>query len=486
MILLNKILNYFETDNWKKILRWIVLGCFVIFLFGAISAFAQWFPGSTKYFVYYSTSGLIIRAFISVLMVGSGLLVWITYRKQISLKWLFVFVLLIILNLVTVLVTPKQIYTLATQNILYPFLTSIEVNFGVYNIIVNFFSFAVDVIFGFLFMFVFPKCFNKKMYIVILSLFLAIMFYSCLYSFVKERNYYLKLLSGDWTYENDTIGSIFGDKQQWGGFLAITVPTVFICWYMLKKSTNSKLIKIPYYIISSVLIFLTIFCTVVCFCKTAIICIALFLLIFFFNFVITNFVKKRQIVLSIVLSAALILVVAFFVAVETIPQLSSNSVIALIKKMIDTLFVRGGQSVDDRNSVLIAVFQNFPATNLFLGVPKGMLDDLIRGTIPELKNLLHTGYAIFAARSGVFGFCCYILLNIIIIVYSVKLFKKSPFLSLTVLGANLVTIILNLSELEILIMSSSMTVFISNIICIIIPMTLYKNKEDDNYEEAII
>lgn len=486
MTLFRNVLNYFETDKWKKILSYVVLGCFIIYLFCSISAFAQWFPGSTKYFVYYSTSGIVIRAFISILMVASGFLVWVTYRKKISLMWLFVFGLLILLNLLTVFVTPRQIYTLATQNILYPFLTSIEVNFGTYPLIINFFSYAVDILFGFMFMFVFPKCFNKKMFLIILSLFLCIILYSCLYSFVKEKNYYIKFLSGDWTYENFTIGSIFGDKQQWGGFLAITIPSVFVCWYMISKLAISKKIKVTFYVATSMLIVLTLFCSAVCFCKTAIICNALFLFIFFCNFIVTNFIKKKQIVLSIILLLILAVVILFFVLVAVVPELGSNPAFALIKKMLDALVDRGEQSVDDRASIFIAVFQNFPATNMFLGIPKGLLDDLIRGTLPELKNLLHTGYAIFAARSGVFGFSCYLILNVILIIYSIKVFKKSPFLSLTILGANLVTIILNLSELEILLMSSSMTVFISNIICVILPMSAKTIVEGYDYEEAII
>ena len=478
MNLFRKTLTYFETEKWKKILSFIVLGTFIVFLFCAISSYANWFHGSTKYFVFNSTSGIIIRAFISLLMCFSGFLVYLTYRKSISLKWLFLFIVLILISIFMSIVTPKTYYTLFTQNILYPFLSSAEVKITAFSIILDLFSFIVDVLFGFMFMFIFPRCFTKKMYLTILTLFLLIMLYSYLYSFVKEKDYYLKFLKGDWSYQNDTIGSIFGDKQQWGEFLAIVIPTVFICCYLVSKIKFRPIFKYCFYAFLLLVSLLTMVCTLVSFCKTAIICLLLFLFCFFAVFIIMNFINKKRIILSVVLLVVLFSIIGFSIYLANSKNIPENSILGFAKKLLDSLILRGGQSADSRASLVITVFQNFPSINMFLGMPKGMMDSIIRGILPELPNGMHTGFAILLARTGIFGFCSYLILLLFVILGVSKIFKYNKFLCISIIGGLVCSLILNLSEFEILILSSSMTVFISNVICVMLPMSFYTNKEE--------
>lgn len=484
--LLTRVLSYFETDKWKKILAFIVLGAFVIYYFCAMSPYAAWFPGSKKIFLYTTSSGVAIRAAISIMLVLVGFLTWITYRKTISLKWAFVFGILIFLNIFMVLLTPKTFYVTYQQTTLYSFYSSIYYEIYPYKIILDFLSFAVDVLFGFMFMFIFPKCFTKKMYLTILSLFIFTMFYSFIYSFIKERQYYAYFLSGNWSYANDTIGSIFSDKQSWGVFLSITIPAAFISMYMVSKLKLKKIIKILCYVFLSLVCVLTLVCSLVCFCKTSIVTTFLFLFVFFIGFIVLNIVHKKKIILSVALLAVLVGFVGFLIYVSKSNNIDEKSILGLVKKLLDALITRGQESADIRTDLMVTTFQNFPAINMFLGIPKGLQDYVIKAAVPEMPNFTHTGFAVFLGRTGVFGFTCYAILIGLIIYYSFKIFKRSHFLALSVLGSLLAALILNLSEFEILIMSSSMIVFMSNLICVMLPMSIEAEKGGANYEEVVI
>ena len=475
----NRLFAFFETDKWKKVLVWVTLFAFIIYFFIAISAYADWFPKSTRFFVYSSTSGKVLRAFISVLIIGVGLLTIFTYRSKIKYHWMIVFGLLLIFNLISVIITPTTVYCLYKQTVLYPFLSSIEVSVSTFDIILGFFSFLVDIVFGYMLIFVYPLAFRKRTFIVLLSLFLLVMFYSFFYSFIKEREYYKYFFSGNWTYQVESIGSIFNNKQQWGIFLSAVLPSSCLLAYIVYLTKLKKPFKIGFYIFGFVCSVLSLLCSTVSFCKTAIICNILFIIILFIFFLIYLFFsrknKKLSIILFVLFAIVLIIILLFFI----VPSLKETKIGKLLENLLSSLISRGEVGAESRLELVVRTLENFPSINFFIGVPKGMFDYYAKGLLPELPNGLHTGLAIFFGRTGIFGIVVYFLINVLIISNIVKIFRSNKLIGGVLFGSFVVSFVLNLSELEILVLSSSMNVFVLNIVVVLFS-SYYVRKDEEN------
>lgn len=478
-----RFISFTETDKWKKILTWTTLFCFVIYFFIAISAYATWFPKSTHFFVYSSTSGKILRAFISILVIGVGLLTMITFRKDIKHRWLILFGLLIFFNLLSAVITPTDIYTLYTQNILYNFLSSISMHVSAMDVAIGFLSFAVDIIFGYMLLFVYPRIFDKKIFLTLFFLFLGIMLYSFLYSFVKQKDYYKNFLSGNWSYQADTIGSIFGNKQQWGIFLSVVPPVASLSIFLVRKLDIKRFLKILFIIAFAACMVFAFFCSIVSFCKTAILSSIFFFLVLFICLIINLFFLRKKKILPILLFVLLSLIIGTILCFNFVPSLKATKVGEMLDKILKTLISSGTDSADNRLFLVITTLQNYPSINFFIGIPKGIFEYYGRALTPELANGLHTGIAIYFCRTGIFGLTIYVFLLVILIIDIVKIFRGDKVLGGILFGSFVVSVILNLSELEILIMSSSMNVLMLNLVLVLFTRYYVLQMEEKKNEE---
>lgn len=481
---IHSFLSYTKTEKWKHILSIIVTCTFLFYFFCSIMVYAIWIPGAT-FFAYGRASGQFIRIFISFLIACVGILVYITYRKKINNFWIFLFSLLILFNLLSIFITPSHFYILYRGTTLYPFLTSSEIQISTYDIVIGFLSFAVDIMFGFLIFYVFPHSFKKTTFILLITFFLLFMMYSFIYSFIKERSYYKYFFSGNWKYNADGIGSIFGNKQQWGIFLSITTLCSLLLCFLVRKSNYKLIIKISLYVFSLISCPLAILCSVVSFCKTAIICSIVSLGLVAIFLVLALFKNKKTRLLGILFFILFGILIALIILFCVIPSLQTTKLGSLLKNIFDTLLSRGEIGVNSRLEIVVGVLQNFPSVNLFIGIPKGMVTYYVMGLLPELPNGLHSGIVIYFSRVGMFGMILYFILNIILVINILKILKKNIELGGILLSCYLVSIILDLSELEILIMSSSGSVLMLNLICVILTNSLSKT-EINSSEEARI
>ena len=476
--------NFLKTDKAKKYIAIFAFLSLLIYFVIGISAYASWFPGSTKFFVYNSSSGLIFRILTSGLVILSGIFVLISYRDKINWKWWLILPIWLLVSLLMVFVTTREYYVLYRGQTLYDFMTEQNQYVSLATMLKMFFSFGIDILFGFLLFFAFPKTLGKKHFLIIGLLFLLIILYSCFYSLVKDRSYFIYFFKGDWKYTAESIGSIFGNKQQWGIFLASVFPIAAISIWIIHNIKINKVLKISLYLFCLLVVFLSMFCGLVAYCKTTIVCNVLFVFVFFVGLII--YLYRKKIYFWATISTLLIASVGVFVLLLfKIPALQSKPILSFVFKMLDTLFKRGEVGADQRLLVIVRVLENFPSENLFFGIPKGAVDTAVRQMIPELQDHLHTGFIIFFARSGLFGVIIYIIfLGLLFIRYS-KMIRFQPILAILSFGLFATAFILDLSELEILLFSSSINVFILSLFGIGF-VSAELEKCGGNYENEII
>ena len=480
------LFDFLKTEKGKKFVSRFTIASLVIYLLVAISAYATWFPNSPKYFVYSSTSGIILRILTSVLVIFSGFLVIVSNKEKIKWSYSIPFIVLIFLSFIMIFLTESSFSRAYIEISPFPYLAYVEASVSFKTIALMFFSSTIDFVFGFLFLFVLPHGIKKREnYLILLLLFIIILFYSCLYSFAKQTTYYVRFFKGDWKYESVTIGSIFGNKQQWGIFLSVGLPATICSFFLVFKSKFQKILKILLYCFLTLCSILFILCSAVILCKTAIVANIVFFFVFLVGIICFCFKgrnKKTAISLLILGGAMLtVLILGGFV-----PQFKDLPVFSTINKLFAVLSDSGTKSADSRLNIVVRFLENFPAVNAFFGIPKGMLDTVFRGTVPELMNGMHTGIAIYFSRTGIIGIVIYLVLIAYLIYKICKNISVDVLFGFLLLATFGSSIILNLSELEILLMSSSMNVLMFNIIAVMIPVTELDLCEEKFYETKAV
>lgn len=477
---LHKFNNFVCNTKRHKIWNLGLFISLIIYFILTISSYAEWFPGSIRYFSFNTTFGMATRGAASIIVLICCFFCFVAYRKQINRKWICVFLFMIIISFVMIFITQTTYETLYRTIKLYDFMAVYRTSVSLQTNLKMFISFAFDIAFGYCFIFIIPIAIkNYWYYIVLISLFLVIMFYSCCYSFLKEKDYYVYFLRGDWHYQADSIGSIFGNKQQWGVFLAPAFVCAFFNVYLIFKVRIYKWIKI----VSCVGMFsfacCYFFCSLVAFCKTAIVADVVFISVIIVGLIVYLFYKKK-ILYGLLISTIIVGCIFGFILVMVIPTLHQTGLGKKLFDIFNTLIHQGQTGGESRFELLRAIIQNFPGINLMFGIPKGTLDAYTRSLIPEMVNGLHSGIVIYFGRTGITGLVVYMLLFVSLLKKYFSLFKKKPFYVFLFLASLSSSLILNLAELEILIMSSSATVLMYNIVCVVLPMSETKMETLNN------
>ena len=475
-----------RNDRFKKKISIAIFICILFYLFINLLAYVNFLPQLTKYFAYNTTSGTIIRIITSIIFLIPCLVGGMVYLDSKGKRWIVVFALFVFLISINIFFMPSSFVTMYKTTQLYDFMAELDIVVSIQKILLMHASFVVDILFGYAFFFILPKLLTKKELFIILNLFNSLILISCFYSMFKEKDYYLRFLSGKWSYTSETIGSFFGNKQQWGLFLIPAIPSIAISFYLVFKSRKNYITRIAIsfiYILSALIIM---FCGTVAFCKTAIVCNLVFIIILLIGFSIHMLKNKKTMIFSLIIFGFFIAVVAYVICVMTMPSLQGSKIGKIIYDTFNTLFVKGEGTITIRLELVYSIFQNFPSANLMFGITKGLVDPFVRSIIPELVVGLHTGYAIYFGRTGVVGFLIFVILNIFLFRGMHILNKRKPFLAIIFIASYFSSIGLSLSESEILIFSSSMNGFIFNLILVSYLLKESLEVEDINYEKKVV
>lgn len=486
-MVIKKLFNCIDSEKFKKFLNIFTICVIFFYFFISLCAYATWFPGFPRFFRYSTTSGLIVRILVSILFVFCALLNFLSYRDKINKLWFIPFFVILFFGLIFTFFTPTEFRSLYRTTALYDFMGEMITGVSDMTLIKMSLSFLVDMLFGYTFLFIFPQTLkSKKFYLYFALSFVFVMFYSCIYSFVKEKNYYIEFVSGNWKYSPVTIGSIFGDKQQWGIFLAAGVPTsVLICYLASKIYKDKKLIKFLIIGFSILSLVLMLICSLASFCKTAIIANILVVIVLLIGVALHLIIQKKKVLFGVLIFVFLGILLLIPTIFGSVSALKNTKLGSLVNSIVQTLIDRSEQGAGSRFTILFSFLDKFPATNLMFGFNKGVLEAYEYSVTPEIINSLHTGIAIYFGRTGLVGLLIYIIFIIKLLSSICKITRKNVLYGFIFFALFVSSLILNLSELEILITSSSATVFVFNMLLVVLPLSETIECKEVSHEKNI-
>lgn len=457
-----------KTEKGKRIINFIAPFVLILYLLIGISAYINWFPGSAKYFYSSSLSGILIRILSTFLLVGYSLIVLIANEQKLQYRWLLVFGFVLLMCLVSIFISEHHFY-FTYKTSLYGFLASKEIIVGYKTLISMYLSSFSDFAFAYCFLFALPFCLKNKKLLLFLTIFIVFfMIAQCGYSLLFERSKYISMITKDadpYSGYNISIGAMFGDKQEFGAFLALGFACSIFSLHLLKTKTW-LFISLKVICFISLPLFLSI--SLLSGCKTATLS-EIFIVFFCVIGLLIQWFKRNKTRFYICSSiiALFLLILILFVSV---PALHSSGLLEKIYNLFVNRFISkivGG--IDSRNFLSLAFFENTTPSVLFFGLSKGAVNSYMQGIILDGQSSIHTGFTYFFASYGLSGFVVYLFLLFIIVRNIFKIIKAKPGLGFMLLGLFFATLIFNFSECEILLISSSAAIFAFNILVVSYP-----------------
>lgn len=452
----------------------------LIYLLIGILAYVNIFPGSARFFYSSSTSGVIFRMISTALICVYSLGYAILHRNQLRFpwKWLILFAGVLFLNLFAVLFA-KHDYSYVYKASLYGYLHSVHVTASSRSLTIMYLSSISDFALGFCFLFLLPNAFKRKPQLLWLIVPMVVfMLFECGYSVLKEYHEYIGIFSGEaeaYGGYNISIGATFGDKQEFGSFL-----TVGFCCAVLGAYIASTIRLKPWRLIARI-VFLasaTVFFAITFFtlCKTAILANGLALIVVFVALVVWLFKKHRG--LGIALISIMGMAVVFVAVILTVDQLHSSGPFEKFYKLVNTLFFsRVNNGIFSRFYLVEAYFRKMSSLSFLVGFSKGGVSAYMKLATVESNNGLHTGFVYFQACYGLAGSLLYAPLLFIVVKNHFRILKKEMVLGAILIGCFICTVVFNLAECEVLIISGSAAIFMFNVINVVFATGYLKNEK---------
>lgn len=449
---------------------------FVLLIYSLIGilAYVNVFPGSAAYFRSNSIAGITFRVVSTALICVYCLLFYWLNRETMRFpwKWVAVFSGVLLVNFFAMVFTSHEYSYLYTASI-YGYLHSVQVSVGAKTLITMYLSSISDFALAFCFMFMLPYAFYKKERLLWLTVPMVLfMLFECGYSLLKEMDQYKAIFTGAtdiYGGYNISIGATFGDKQEFGCFLTVGFCSAIASCFAFNRFNQFwvKLIKWSF-IVAAAIFFVISFFTL---CKTAILANSLALICLVAAGLIFLFKHRRT--AGIVVSSALGLLILAVILVLTVDQLHSSGFLASFYKLVNSLFlsrVNGG--IWSRFYLVAEYFSKLDVNKFLFGLSKGGVNAYMRLATVEGQAGLHTGFVYFQACYGLVGSIVYAVLLFMVIRPILRVFKSDSALSLFLIGCFICTIVFNVSECEVLIVSGSTAIFMFNVICVVLPRGL--------------
>lgn len=469
------------SDRTIKIIGYVLVISY--YFIGLLSYITN--PIKSFYLIFVSTSivAIIMRAALCGLICIYSIMVLIKYELKVKCKWLCLFLFLLFMTLISILLSPLQYEYMYVDN-LYKVVHAVQLNPGVPRTIVMFFSSIADFAFAFCILFVLPYVINdKKKLLYLLIPIVLICLLECGYSAIKEKENYIYLFNHPddpfGGYNND-IGATFGNKEDWGSFLTVSFTASIFSFYFIKGDTPfKKLLKV--FFIGCCGIF-TVF-AVLSLCKTAMLAMLLFYICLAIGIAVHSIKKSKisAIVTISTLSVILAAIILFFV--------TNGFGVRFLGKIKDFLinFIinRSASAVESRQALWLNYMENVRGFNLFFGMGKANVFSYTKSLTPDRQSGIHNGFAYFFACYGLFGILTLAVLFYIVIRNFIKLWRSEKYLIFILFGALLASVSFILAESEVLIISTSIPIYVFNILLCVLPsgLCLVNNKEVCNNEK---
>lgn len=462
---MQKLINFIKNINLSKLFPYVLIFYFVICLLPYIFA-----PYPTLYWFFVSSSiNLPLRLISSAIFVAFSFLVIIQKRPSFNRFYLIGASLLLVILTLSVFISPRN-YTDIIPNSVYAYKTFVNYHVGLIDLLGGYASCIIDLIFSYLFLFILPLVSNKKNIKPLLIFVFFFVLFECFYSIIFEKQKYIDTFFGNNNayagYDIDISGT-FISKNQFGAFLIMGFISGFILerWFIKKR-----IIKVLD-IISLVFISLI---TIASLCKTAMVSLIFFGLSYFI-LLLVHLIKKKKIKTLLALLTSFVFVVVAILCIS-LTGLKNIGFFKILSNFITKLLYKSfGIAFEERFITWAASLSIFKGYHIVLGYPKATLTYALKVGTSGNNGVAHNGFIQQLLYYGIFG-----LIFLIFIYYT--LIKRFKYTTLSIrdrgvyFSALLSVLAFMLTETEILIMSSSLLVFLFNIIFTTIPITNVKEK----------
>lgn len=468
-----KINENITKESLIKATPYVFICYFVLLLFPYIFA-----PVSNLYSFFLRTPiNLGLRGLALILIVCFSLLVYLKFKPGIEKKYFIFCLILIVILLLSLLISPKSYSSIITHEP-YHYETLVFYRIGFISLFSGFISCISDMIFGFLFIFIFPHVCNKqnlKPFLMFVFIFIVL---ECLFSIVFEFKKYISTLSGGDSayggYEINISGS-FISKNQFGSFLVIGYIAGFLSlkWYFNDQRVMKILLIFCLILIGGV--------TVLSLCKTAIVSLVLFSIPLIFAGIRQTIKNKKYFAFAIAISAVLLIIAAIVFVI-----LKPNNQFTFLNRIqngIRTLFINSFSEAKESRYIAwflsISTLLNY---HMVIGYPKGSLQYVLKiGT---------NGYATFPHNGFIQQVLCYGLFGLFVLFYLYSfIFKRIHYLNKKEkalwIALLLSVFIFMMTETEVVLMSGSLLTFGFSVILSSLP-NIQKSKIMENYDEVTI
>lgn len=423
-----------------------------------------------------SAVAVILRAAMCALVCLFCIIILVKYKQKVKWGWLVVFCFCLLMTLVSILMSPLT-YEYMYAESLYKVVHTVHLNPGVPRTLVMYMSSIADFAFAFCIVFIIPTVINdKKKILFILLPIVAVGILECCYSAVVERENYIYLLNhpdDPFGGYNNQIGATFGNKEDWGAFLTVSIVSAIASIFFMKKSKKLIIIKIG---LAFSAVIMSIF-AVLSLCKTSMLAIGLCVVALIIGGIVVMSKKSKiHFWISIILVSILIALIAAFFATQGFGIQILNKV---YKFLVNFIIGQSENALDGRASLWLNYMQNVRGYNLFFGMGKSYVSIYTKMLNPQSQSAIHNGFVYFFAAYGLVGFLLFICLLVIVIKNIISLWRINNFYVFLFIGILLAGLSFVLAEAEVLIISSSSPVFIYNLLVVILPAGLLFKKKSE-------
>lgn len=458
------ILRRLKKLNLETLFSWfIIVYFFLLVLPYCLAPLRQVYLFLDNQFVNIS-----LRAVASLLMVSLSTLIYIKHKPPLNKPYLVLTGLLVVCLFLSSICTKPTFSSLITHNP-YVYMTFVSYNVGSIEILGGIASCLIDLIFGYSFLFILPIVANNKTIKRFIMVVIVFVVFEILYSLVFEFDKYVATLSGGGSYGGYDIDirATFISKNQFGAFLIMGFICSLLSLHLYSESKIWKAIFIACCIIISIISLLSL-------CKTAIMSLILFGIPYVFYLFASLFKKHKYKVLTIIgtSTAAFIL----FLIILSLTSLHSVPGFKQIYNLFSVTLANGFKiALEERIVTWAYSLQIFNGGHIVYGYPKA--------TVYYALNIGTNGNNMYAHNGFIQQLLYYGLMGPIILFFSYYvIFKRirqvgDVKMRIFYISVFFAVFSFMMTETEILTVSSSLLVFVFNII--------YTTLKIDNHKQDI-
>ena len=390
-----------------------------------------------------------------LILIFYGIIFALCNRCKIRLKEVVVFISIFAVSLLSSAIVPKTISFITVNEYRWTVLTTF--NLGVKDLVIGNINWLIDLLIMFFYLYIFRQATTRKNLIAFMRFIVAFTLVECIYSFVfqyRDYLYFFSKASGDTSF-NGYATNLSGTFASKNGFGFLLFQSIIASFYLTLYDTKlkPKLYWVSFVIFNIVNVFSL--------CKTSALASIVFDMFIFASWL--NKERKKNFKVFVV-AIAVILTAGGLVGLCFTPLARKISFIDSVIKKVDEIFLTsGGATIKSRILLWEYSLKLVKGPYLVFGYGKTASSYFLNISSNFITHTFHNGVLDILCSFGIFGVALYF--------YGIRhsykestLNTKSGIHKTLIIAIIVTTLLYGLMENVYLLMSSSSTMFVSNIV----------------------